>query len=638
MTYNNVSNFWWKSDSKKLYENIFQYLDFINKRQHFRQANNLHHMRLYSNFEMLGFNPYQHAYSSTPETIKNRLTLNIIQNMCDTVQSKITKNTPRPRFLTSDGNWTLKSRAKKLTKFIDGQFSMLKIPAKGAQSFLDATIFGTGLIKFYIEDGQIKAERVFTDEIKIDDAEALYGSPRQMHQVKYIHKDVIKEMFPKFTSSVDNIEDEHNHYNYAAQVSDMIEVVESWHLRSGSNASDGKHVISIRNATLFEEEYKKDYFPFVIFRWGLRPLGYFGQGLSEQLQGIQMEINKILRTIQVSMHLTSIPKVFVEASSKVVSSHINNEIGGIIKYVGTKPFVESFGGIPPELFSHLDRLYTRGFEIAGISQLSAQSIKPTGLDSGKALREFNDIESERFLAVGKRYEDAFLDAARIIIDLARDLYTQNKDLTVNVKGKKFLETIKWSDIDLKDDQYIMEVFPVSALSNTPSARMADVQELMASQIINPSDGRRLLAFPDLEAFNNLEDAAQDNIDKTIELIVEKGQYNPPEPYQNLQLGISKMHESYLMNKNDNLEEKKLDMMRRWIEQAKSLIDRAIQEEQQKAAAIQGAQEGAAIQAQEQQRMEAEQAKAIEKEMQKGTANPEGMPPKDILLSGQIDNL
>ena len=52
--------------------------------------------------------------------------------------------------------------------------------------------------------------------------------------------------------------------------------------------------------------------------------------------------------------------------------------------------------ISQDLFMHLDRLYNRSFEIAGISQLSAQSSKPSGLDSGRALREFSDIESERF--------------------------------------------------------------------------------------------------------------------------------------------------------------------------------------------------------------------------------------------------
>ena len=67
----------------------------------------------------------------------------------------------------------------------------------------------------------------------------------------------------------------------------MVKVIESWHLSSGPKAKDGKHTICT-NATLFKEDYDKEYFPFVFFRWNVRPVGFFGQGLAEQLQGLQL--------------------------------------------------------------------------------------------------------------------------------------------------------------------------------------------------------------------------------------------------------------------------------------------------------------------------------------------------------------
>jgi len=631
MVSRNSSEFWWKAKDRKSHELIFEYLKRLEERQHFRFANNLRHMRLYSNFEILGFGPLEYAgqKGSTPNA-KNRVTLNIIQNMVDTVVSKITKAAPRPRFLTSGGNWKLKRKAEKLTKFIDGQFAMTNFPAKSALAFLDACIFGTGVLKIYTENDQIKVERTFPNEIKIDDAESLYGEPRQMHQVKFIHKDIVKESFPGNDGIIDMIKTENLHFNHASRTTDMIEVIESWHLKSGPEATDGKHVITIQTGTLHTEVYEKSYFPFIFFRWGTRPLGFFGQGLAEQLQGLQLEINKLLRTIQVSMHLTSIPKVFIEQSSKVISSHINNEIGGIIKYVGTMPKYESVGAVPSELFSHLDRLYQRAFEIAGISQLSAQSLKPSGLDSGKALREFNDIESERFLSVGKRYEESFLTASEIMIDMAKDLYASG-DISVKVKGDKFLETIKWSEIDLAEDQYIMEGFPASALSHTPAGRLQDIQELLAAGLITPVDGKKLLAFPDLESVQSLENAALDNIEKTIELIVERGKYNPPEPFQNLSLGVSKMQEAYLLNKNEELPEERLELMRRWMQDANSLVERAAQEEAQKQAAIQGAAEGAAFQAQEQAQEQKKQSAEQQKQLDAESAQPPNN--QDVLPAG-----
>jgi hypothetical protein len=48
----------------------------------------------------------------------------------------------------------------------------------------------------------------------------------------------------------------------------MVLVTESWHLTvAAKTPSDGKHIISIENKTLDEQDYKNDYFPFVFMRW-----------------------------------------------------------------------------------------------------------------------------------------------------------------------------------------------------------------------------------------------------------------------------------------------------------------------------------------------------------------------------------
>jgi hypothetical protein len=265
-------------------------------------------------------------------------------------------------------------------------------------------------------------------------------------------------------------------------------------------------------------------------RWTPRLLGFFGQGLAEQLQGIQVEINRILRTIQVSMHLVSVPRILAEHTSKIISEHFNNKIGSIIKYTGTPPqFMNANGAIPQELFLHLDRLYQRAFEIAGISQLSAQSKKPSGLDSGKALRTFNDIESERFYDVGKRYEDFYLEVAKHLLNVARDIEAdpEEKSYSVVVPGKKFVETLKLKDCDLDDDKYIMQKYPTSALSKIPSMRLAEVQEMINAGMLGPEAGKKLLEFPDLEAEMEKENAAIEDIDWTIDTMIENNEYLPP---------------------------------------------------------------------------------------------------------------
>ena len=567
---------WWTAKNKDLYQELFAFVSALESRQQYRTADNLRFARLYGNYDLSGLDVVSYSRSENSYNTVNRVTLNIVQSMIDTVVSKITKNRPKATFLTSGGDFTLQTKAKKLTKFIEGIYSYSDFYEKAALAFTDACIFGTGCVKIYIERGEIKVERVFIEEIKVDDVECYYSKPRQMHQEKYVHKDVLQQMFPKFSREIEvasNI-DSTGQGSYMGDLKEMVKVIESWHLPSGPNAKDGKHSICISNATLFEEDYYKDYFPFVFFRWNTRPVGFFGQGLAEQLQGLQLEINKTLRTIQVSMHLVSVPKLLVEASSKIVSSHLNNKIGGVIKYAGTPPQYSPLGGIPSELFSHVDRLYQRSYEIAGISQLSAQSLKPAGLDSGKAIRTFNDIETERFMSVGKRYEKAFLDAAEIMIDLGKDIYEKNEDFGVKSSDGKFVETIKWKDVNMDADKYLMQIFPTSALSTTPAARLADVQDMLTANLINREQAISLLDFPDLESTMDLLTSDNRNLEKVIETMMDEGKYFPPEPYQNLENAVRKVQQAYLMYRLRNAPEERLELLRQYMEDCQTLLMKA----------------------------------------------------------------
>jgi hypothetical protein len=271
------------------------------------------------------------------------------------------------------------------------------------------------------------------------------------------------------------------------------------------------------------------------------------------------------------MHLVSVPKLLVEASSKILSTHLNNKIGGIIKYAGTPPQFSPLGSIPPELFTQLDRLYQRAFEVVGISQLSAQSAKPAGLNSGKAMRTYNEIETERFLACAKRYEQSFLDATEIMIDYARDIAVDTKNYSVKVPGSDFLKTIKWEDVSMENDQYMMQSFPTSALSQTPSARLSEVQELMQAGLVSKEDGMKLLDFPDLKSYYNMTNSGVEDIERQIEIMVDTQEYQSPEPFQNLKYGITKMQQAYLMYKSQNAPEETLELFRQWMSDANELL-------------------------------------------------------------------
>ena len=143
-------------------------------------------------------------------------------------------------------------------------------------------------------------------------------------------------------------------------VSDLVMVVEGWHLRSGKKAKDGRHTLAISSGFILDEAYNKDRFPFTFIHYSPRMVGFWAQGVAEQLMGTQLELNSILWTISRSIKLVGVPRVLVEDGSKVTSASFNNEVGAIIKYRGVKPEYQVTPANAADLYAERDKLIEIG--------------------------------------------------------------------------------------------------------------------------------------------------------------------------------------------------------------------------------------------------------------------------------------
>ena len=251
---------WWKAPESTMHFDIFAHVNYLETSQTHRNADNIKNMRLYGNYDILGIDAYNYTRIESSLNLTHRVTFNIIASMIDTVVSKITKNKPKPEFLTEGGEWHLQQKAKKLTKYCEGIFYSTQLYREATRAFTDACIFGTGAIKFFKENNEIKAERILIDELKTDESESFYGKPSVLHQVKFIHKDKLKEMFPGNDASIDDALNFETSYSISKHYRSrmLVYVVESWHLPSSKDATDGKHTITIASKTLFAETYTKN--------------------------------------------------------------------------------------------------------------------------------------------------------------------------------------------------------------------------------------------------------------------------------------------------------------------------------------------------------------------------------------------
>lgn len=562
------NGFWWNGKKGEVHKGVFETIKHLQTKQANKSEENLRNLRLYGNSEVLGLRWGDYS------TVKNlsKLTLNVIQSAVDTATARIAKTKPKAMLLTEDGDYSMIRKAKSLEQYIGGCFYNMDFYEKAQSIFRDAGVWGDGLIKFYEEDGQIKCERVVPEEIMVDEDECIYGesSQKTMHQIKYVSKDVLKAKHKGKNYLIDSANTGSEHYMKSKLSPDMAMVVESWKIPDGKGKK-GRHTISISNCDLFDEEYEVDYFPFEKWGWNPRLMGYWSQGISEILTGIQIELNKVLKNYQISLHLGAVGKLYVEEGSKVVTSHLNNQIGSIIKYRGTMPTEGQLMRIPPELMQTIIFLYDKAFQQIGLSTMSTQSEKPTGLDSGKALRTFHDIESERFAVTSQRWENFYMKCSKKVIKMSKRMAEKNKDMSVKVVDSKNMKVIKWKDVNMEEDAYVMKMYPTNLLSDDPSSKFQEVTELMNSGLINQRTASSLLQFPDIENAMSLQNSIVEDIRGTIEDIVDEGLYNPPEPFQDLEYAIPQMQSAYLKYKRSNLEIERLELFARWIEDAMALL-------------------------------------------------------------------
>lgn len=581
---------WWLADdADETAHRVQQVVAELWTRSTVLQQLDLRHARLYGNLPVLGLTANSYSRVNPPGVAQSgnapavdvglppRLSLNIVKNACNSVQSKVGKTKPRPMFLTSGGDWSEQRKAKNLTAFCDGAFYETKLYELAPKILLDAIVFGTGAVKVFSDDDEqtLKVERVMPGELIVDEVDAFYGAPRCLYQRKFIDKGILLELYPDHAERIDSAGTGPKDYStahpwFGPTTTRQVEVIEAWHLPSQPGAGDGKHVIAITNCVLLEEEWARDTFPFVFLKWTERLMGFWGCGLAEELTNLQLEINKTLQKIARCLDLMATPKVFVENGSKIVKHHLSNEIGAIINYTGTPPQYVVHPAVPPELLAYLENLVRKAYEIAGVSQLSAQSQKPAGLDSGAALRQFDDIESERFLTFSRQYEQFFLDCAAQLIELARTL----PKYEVRVPGKRSARRVKWSDVDLDADAYVMQCFPTNALANTPAARLAQVQDLLNAGLISPDEAKSLLDFPDLQAMNSVATASTELVEEMVDRMLDDGIYEPPEPAMNLPLTLRLVQGYYLRARTDGAPEDRLGLLLDFMEETRALMAQA----------------------------------------------------------------
>lgn len=545
---------------------------------------NLWNGRLYSNRELAAFDWGQGNFSRASLSPVSTLGENLVLQVVDTMVTQVGKNRPKVTPVTHDGSFTLKKQAQRLDRWLYGEFVRNRVYQKAKRVFRDTCIYGIGSLLVHFNGKRLEIERVFSDEVIVDQEEAARcgGTPRHRYRRRVLPLDEVAKTFKvdaKYLRAACERQSEWTSYRSPAD--GYIVVAEAWRAALGDDV--GCYMAVCNGKVLKETPWKHEWLPWVDLQYQEPQAGFYCPGAVEIALHYQVRLNEINEVIRDAQDLMSRPRLLVAEGSRVNPHEIDNLVARIIKYAGIKPEAVTWPAIPVELYQERDRVVRTCFEQFGLGQLVSQARLPgqARLDSSAALREATSLTDDRLSDLAQRFEEMFLALGETMVRVMAACGEGYETVWTTGGRKARREVIDWSEIDLDENAYTLTLEASSVFSMTPAARRDTLESWLAEQKISPEEYRRLLAHPDLEGEMSLQAAAAEDIDRVIELL-EDEKYETPTEEQDLVQGVQRVTLACLrIRKYEEYEAGDLvtveSNMIKWLSMARAILEKGTEQ-------------------------------------------------------------
>lgn len=523
---------------------------------------------------------------------------NLVRSACDTVKADIAgRQKPKPMFTTTGASWKKRRKAKKLDKFVEAQLSV----AQGAyqntweltqDGFHDSSKIGTGIVRVWPDHvaKKVTVRRVFPWEILVDQREARGREPQNLFHVYQMDEDLALETFILDSDDEETqqtkrmaIEMAHDDTPTSTRVVRSIEIVEAWRLPICDD-KPGKHVICVDGAVLFEEDWAYDGFPFVMWHWERDSIGFWSQGIAEIGESIQLQVNDTARKLSDRMAICSTRRTYYDPQTvkqQDLTTGGETEVLIPCNDLSKLPVEAPVNPASPAEFQWLETNKQGFYQDLGVSTMTAQAQKPSGVTAAVAMETLNDISTIRFLPKARGYEQSFCEIGKWFVRFAREIAEQTGGYLVRWPGKTFLKELNWSDVDLDEDVYDIRVMSVAMHSRDPSAVLELATEWQAQGLIDKETFLQMVDLPDFERLINQETAEREFVEQLFdrfldaesdEELEELGGYEAPEPLLGNKASIFAFAlAAYWDAKREGAPEYCLELIRQWITQLDKLL-------------------------------------------------------------------
>ena len=507
---------------------------------------------------------------------------NVLAQCSDALHARVYSHRPFLFISPIDGDNKARAKSKKLTHFLDASFFDLKLWPQIEQCGADCRMWGAAFLKVDVDVTKKKIEvtRVLADECVVDDNELNAGaSPLHFGIRLFVNRDVMIDKCKDNPAAVEAImrapkSSNGCYFGSEIDATDVIVLREAWALPVGDKP--GRHVLSVGGYAFVDEDYHRDHFPVARLVFNDMSTGWFGQGMPEMVIGLMRELDFEYSAVSENMRRAAWPRIGIKRGSNVNPSALADTSNGIYYWSDEAPRFDFPQASRPEQFQWIATIRNAIKERFRLNDQVANGQKPK-LTSGIAIEKEDEINDQAHVDLMQHLED-FIEQIGVLIIEAAEVCQP----TVRLPGRTTQE-IKWSDVKIAESSYSLRVFKLSALSQSAAAKQQQIDTWFAEGSITRAIKMRLEQVPDIDGYQNLANAGLDYIEAVLDLIVFDGEYEPPEPWLDLQAASEIALSRYLMEKQRNLTaagddktpQKHLDQLLQWMSQVQELIDDAM---------------------------------------------------------------
>ena len=442
---------------------------------------------------------------STGYSIADDLPLvwNLTKSLTKTIEARIgAVAEPKLQFVTSDATWTVRRRGQKLDQFLDalalqdaGRFPT--VHALRVNRLRDCCLFGVGWaqVDADYDMGRVLTEPCFAWEVMTDSRDARYGHPMTWVRTCTVSKHSLCAWYPE-SKDVINAARESSDIELEVELglesrgavvhSDVVRCFHIWHLAAGPD-SPGRHMFLLDDgqAALTDEDWLLNKPPLIPMFWDDPLIGMACLGLADEIAPMEDEINRNVQRMGDAIRRTGMATILAQTGTVDKSQLEETRDSTIIEYEGPVP-PQCVNGEPfgPAHVEWINLFYGKTHELTGISEMAAHGQKDPGLNAAVAIRAVSEIQSDRFAPLTHAQENWMILWAELAINAVHMIAEEKQNFEVKWSGGSFLKQLNWKDISLEQDQYVMQIRPVSGNKNEPSDRLQRAEELLGAGLIS----------------------------------------------------------------------------------------------------------------------------------------------------------